>query len=96
MGTGALSASAAWQEIAGLLEDERVELIPEPKGIDAILPTLLRYPVPTINLISDADLAALAICADRILVSQDRGFEQFKGLRLRFLQTKTAPYREGY
>ncbi len=80
MGVRVVSASAAWDLIEKLLEDERVNFIPEPSGVDSVLPTLLNYPIPTGKLVTDAYLAAFAIAASRRLVTLDRGFRQFRGL----------------
>src|SRR5690242_8832475 len=58
MGYDTLPAATAWVTIAQLVEDERVLLLAEPSGIDSILPTFFRYPVPTGKLVGDAYLAA--------------------------------------
>ena len=68
-----------------LLEDERVELVPEPAGIDALLPALFKYPSPTGKLVTDAYLAAFAMSASMQLVTFNRGFRQFKGLDVTIL-----------
>ena len=85
MGPGVLSASEAWHAIFELMQDERIEFIPEPTGIDSILPALFRYRVATVNLVADAYLAAFAIASSRKLVTMDRGFRQFHGLELELL-----------
>jgi len=85
MGHAAKSAAAAWEVVLELMEDERVELVHEPPGLDSILPTLLRYRTPTPSLINDAYLAAFAIASGRRLATLDRGFEQFPGLELEIL-----------
>jgi toxin-antitoxin system PIN domain toxin len=86
MASGAISDTEAWNHIGKLMEDERVDFLTEPPGLDSVLPNLFRYPVPTPNLVMDAYLAAFAISANRELVTRDRGFEQFRGLRVRFLE----------
>lgn len=85
LGHDAVSAAGAWELIATLLDDERVEFIAEPQDLDSILPALLKYPVPTGNLISDAYLAAFAMASSRTLVTLDRGFRQFRNLDVQFL-----------
>jgi toxin-antitoxin system PIN domain toxin len=85
MGDDAIPAVDAWNAIGQLLEDERVELVPEPSGIDSLLPAFFRYPVPTGKLVGDAYLAAFAIAASRRMVTMDRGFRQFRGLEVEFL-----------
>jgi predicted nucleic acid-binding protein len=87
MGTHVVSASAAWGLIEALLEDERVNFIPEPSGLDSVLPTLLNYEIPPGKLVTDAYLAAFAITASRRLVTLDRGFRQFRGLDVDLLGT---------
>lgn len=82
MGPGALSAAEAWNLIAELLRDERVEFLTEPADLDSIFPNLLRYPVPTPNLIADAYLAAFAMSSSLPVATLDRGFQQFRGLQL--------------
>ena len=80
MQDAALPAGEAWRIIGTLRDDERVQFADEPKIIDAVLPTLFKYPAPTGKLISDAYLAAFAIASSRRLVTLDQGFKQFQGL----------------
>ena len=86
MRAGALPPREAWSPVAHLLEDERVEFLPEPPDLESVLPDLLRYPIPTGKLINDAYLAAFAINSNRELVTWDRGFQQFRGLRVKLLE----------
>jgi predicted nucleic acid-binding protein len=69
-----------------LLEDERVDFVSEPAGVDSVLPALLNCPIPTGKLVADAYLAAFAITASRRLVTLDRGFRQFRGLDVDLLE----------
>jgi len=85
LGVHALSAAAAWDLLATLAADERTAFLAEPSQIDAVLPTLLQYPVPTGKLVTDAYLAAFAIGASRRLVTLDRGFRRFRGLQVDLL-----------
>lgn len=85
MGDDAMPASSAWKLFQLLLEDERVELVPEPAEIDAWIPGLFKYPSPTGKLVIDAYLAAFAIGASMQLVTFGRGFRQFKGLDVTIL-----------
>jgi toxin-antitoxin system PIN domain toxin len=85
MGGDAISAAAAWGVVSQLGEDERVEWIPEPPGIDSVLPDLFRHPGPTGKLVGDAYLAAFAISGGRRIVTLDRGFRQFHGLEAEIL-----------
>jgi toxin-antitoxin system PIN domain toxin len=85
MGKYAVSALAAWNLIAELMEDERLEFAAESALIDTVLPKLLRYPVPTHKLVSDAYLAAFSLAAQMRLVTFDKGCEQFRGVDLQLL-----------
>src|SRR5260370_39707483 len=49
MGADAISASAAWNLLEKLLEDERVDFMPEPPGVDSVLPTLFNTQAPPAN-----------------------------------------------
>jgi toxin-antitoxin system PIN domain toxin len=84
-GPYALPAAQSWLRMEELIEDERVEFLSEPPGLNAILPTLFRYKQPTPNLVNDAYLAAFAITSDRKLVTFDRGFLEFPGLDVEIL-----------
>jgi uncharacterized protein len=86
MGSDALPAAAAWRHIDELLQDERLDFISEPPQLDAVLPTLFVHPVPSVNLVADAYLAAFAIAASRRFVTFDQGFRQFQGLELDLLR----------
>jgi toxin-antitoxin system PIN domain toxin len=80
-----LPASAAWQLLAELLDDERLEFLAEPVSLDDFLPKFFRCPVPTGNLIADAYLAAFAVAASRRMATFDRGFRQFDELEVDLL-----------
>ncbi len=85
MGRDALSAVQAWELIAELLGDARVEFVAEPPDLDRVFPAILYYPVPTAKLVSDAYLAAFGLTASRRIVTFDRGFRQFRDLDLELL-----------
>jgi predicted nucleic acid-binding protein len=86
MGSDALSAAVTWRHIDELLQDERLDFISEPPRLDAVLPTLFVRPVPSVNLVANAYLAAFAIAASRRFVTFDQGFRQFRGLELDLLR----------
>lgn len=86
MGADAVSATAAWGLVEELLGDERVEFVPEPPDIAMFLPSLLRYPVPTGKLVSEAYLAAFAMSSSRRLITLDAGYRQFPGLNVKLLE----------
>jgi uncharacterized protein len=82
MGEFALPPGDGWATMERLLLDERVELVPEPVGVDTYLPVLLRQRSPSGKLVSDAYLAAFAMAGGRELVTLDAGFRNFRGLEL--------------
>ena len=86
MGDRAISGSAAVGIVSELLEDERVNFMHEPKGLDQVLPGLFRHAAPTSQLAADVYLAAFAISGEMRLVTIDRGFRQFRGLDLVLLE----------
>jgi predicted nucleic acid-binding protein len=85
MGKYAVSASAAWDLIAELVQDERLEFVAESPLVDAVFPKLLRYAAPTNKLVGDAYLAAFSIAGQMRLTTVDKGFEQFRGVDLQLL-----------
>ena len=87
MGKYAVSASAAWDLIAELMEDERLEFVAEPPLVDAVFPKLLRYRAPTNKLVGDAYLAAFSIAGQLRLTTVDKGFEQFRDVDLQLLSS---------
>ena len=80
-----ISAATAWDLIAELMEDERMEFAAEPALLDTILPKLLRYPAPANKLVGDAYLAAFSIAGQMRLTTVDQGFGQFRGVDLKLL-----------
>ena len=85
-GTQAMPAAAAWRTVQDLVEfDERVVFLPEPEDIALYFPLMLKFKVPTSNLVTDAYLAAFARTMSVPLVTFDRGFRQFAGLRVEVL-----------
>jgi predicted nucleic acid-binding protein len=82
LGSEALSTTASWNLVAELQEDERVEFVPEPPGLDALLPDCLAHHGPAARLVNDAYLAAFAMASGRRLATLDRGFRRFAGLQL--------------
>ncbi len=85
MGEYAVSASTAWDLIAELAEDERIEFAPEPLLVDTVFPQLLKYRAPTNKLVGDAFLAAFSIAGQMRLTTVDKGFEQFRDVDLQLL-----------
>jgi toxin-antitoxin system PIN domain toxin len=85
MGDYVISAGTAWDLIAELMEDERMEFGAEPALLDTILPKLFRYPTPTNKLVGDAYLAAFSLAGKMRLTTIDQGFGQFRDLDLQLL-----------
>ena len=85
MGDDAVPLSVAWTATLELIDDQRVEFVPEPPGMDAAILSLFKYPVPTGKLLADAYLAAFAINSSKQLITLDRGFRQFNGLNVKIL-----------
>jgi len=81
----AIAPVASWKLIATLLEDERVEYLPEPHDLDIAMPSFLQYAIPTGKLIGDAYLAAFAVASGLRLVTLDRGFPQFRNVEVQLL-----------
>jgi len=86
MANDAVSALVGWRLIEDLLQDERLEFLPEPPRIDSVLPGLLDHPVLPGKLVSDAYLAAFAMAASRQMVTLDREFLRFRGLDVRHVR----------
>jgi toxin-antitoxin system PIN domain toxin len=85
MGKYAISALAAWNLTAELLDDERIEFAAEPALVDAVFPKLLRYKTPAGKLVGDAYLAAFSIAGQMRLTTIDQGFAQFREVDLQLL-----------
>lgn len=85
MGKDAVPASAAWDLITELIEEERLEFTPEPLPIDNVSPKLLRYALPTNKLAGNAFFAAFSIAGQMRLTTIDNGFEQFRDVDLQWL-----------
>jgi toxin-antitoxin system PIN domain toxin len=87
MANAALTAADAWGRVSELLRDERVKFHREPPGVDSLLGELLSPPGACGNFVMDAYLAAFAISSNLRLATFDRGFQQFRGLRLTLLDS---------
>lgn len=80
-----ISAVDGWRATEQLLEDERVDFVPDADLVDSLMPKLLTYKIPTPKLVTDAYIAGLAIGQSRRLTTLDRGFLGFDGLDVRLL-----------
>jgi len=81
LGKEAVSLLQAWEKYDALLTDPRVVFSEEPAGIETHWRAYTRRRTFSPNLWSDAYLAAFAKAASLELVTFDKGFAQFKGLR---------------
>lgn len=86
MGPDVLRPKAAVEALEVLEADERVVLLHEPDGMDAVLRKLVKARAATPNLWSDAYLAAFASVAGLKMVTFDRGFSKFTGLDVLLLE----------
>jgi len=78
----------AWQQ---LVDDPRCFRIDaEPATHESRFVALVRERQATPNLWTDAWLAALSLALDHEMITFDRGFRSFKGLRLRLLALRVA------
>ena len=86
MGSGTLRPAQAWKVIEQLIDDPRIV------SVDQVPPTHARHWQANVarrdaspDLGTDAWLAALAQASDCEMVTFDKGFRSFAGLRLRLL-----------
>ncbi|HLX30935.1 MAG TPA: type II toxin-antitoxin system VapC family toxin [Casimicrobiaceae bacterium] len=77
-----LSPDSAISKVEAWLGQENIQVVRERDDHWECLRELLRETGVAGNLTSDAHLAALALCHDAVLVSSDRDFARFKGLRV--------------
>ncbi len=71
----------AWRAYDEILSDKRVRFTEEPTGIEVAWRTMTQQKTFSTNIWTDAYLAAFAIAADLEVITFDKGFRQFKGLR---------------
>ena len=90
MGRDVLRPGAAVEALEILEADERIVLLHEPDGVDALLKEYVATLAATPNLWTDAYLAAFAKAAGLELVSFDRGFSKFTGLHFLLLTPAKA------
>lgn len=81
----AVSMAEAWRAFDELMSDERVVFAEEPVGIEAAWRDLTQRQTFSPNVWNDAYLAAFAQDADFQVITFDKGFAQYKNLRLTIL-----------
>jgi hypothetical protein len=87
MGRDVCTQEQAWAIYDAILSDERFSFYPEPEGVEVLLRVYTQSSLASLNLWSDAYLAAYARAADLQLATFDKGFRQFEGLRLADLES---------
>jgi predicted nucleic acid-binding protein len=75
----------AWRAFDELMSDERVVFAEEPEGVEAAWQDLTHRQTFSPNVWSDAYLAAFAQAADFEVVTFDKGFMQYKNVRVAIL-----------
>jgi uncharacterized protein len=87
MAGDALTAGRAWNLLDAFCEDTRITFSPEPPGLEASWRAWTQQQRRGPNYWTDAYLGAFASTAGHTLVTFDRGFTRFQGIRLRLLAT---------
>lgn len=85
-GIDPLTNQKAWSVYQSLGADDRVGLISEPAGVEAVWQKLAARRTSSPKLWMDAYLAAFAISSNATLVTTDRAFSQFAGLRVEWIK----------
>ena len=85
LGSHAVPMFEAWRGFDLMLSDDRIAVVEEPSAIDAAWRGFTQRQSFSTNVWTDAYLAAFAMAADMKLVTFDKGFTQFKGLRVTIL-----------
>lgn len=86
LGLKPLSNIAAIRSMTTMLEDERIVFAEEPKDLFRIWMRSAEHRAPSPKLWMDSYLAAFALAGGYSLVTNDKGFKQFNGLRLELLK----------
>jgi toxin-antitoxin system PIN domain toxin len=77
----ALTMAEAWQEYDTFLTDPRIAFMDEPMGVERQWRTMTQRQRFSTNVWSDAYLAAFAQEASMEVITFDKGFAQYAGLR---------------
>lgn len=81
------SPAAAWAALHTFYQDPRVQFMAEPEGLEASWRIATRHHYSGVNFWTDAYLSAFAEKAGYTLVTFDRGFRRYSGLKVEFLPT---------
>lgn len=79
-GNAPLRNRNAWTVYEAFVADDRIQLQPEPPGLNAIWKKLAARRTSSPKLWMDAYLAAFAMASGAQLVTTDKAFSQFPGL----------------
>ena len=86
MAGGALTPAAAWRALDAYLADTRFDIVSEPAKLEEHWRTVSKRPSGGPNFWTDAYLAAFAAEAGHTLVTFDKAFRQYKGLKIQILE----------
>ncbi len=84
-GNESVTMKVAWKLYEAIIADSRIALHPEPSDIEETWKAFTLQNARSPKLWNDAWLAAFAVVESLELVSFDKGFKQFKGLKCRIL-----------
>lgn len=84
-GRAPLTNDEAWAVYVALRGDDRIVFVPDPSDLDDAWARLACRPAAAPKLWMDAYLAACALTQDLVVVTTDRAFTQFQGVRVRVL-----------
>ena len=84
-GNSPLTNQEAWDVIEQFMADDRMTYLDEPTDIEETWKTLALRDTASPKLWMDAWLAAFALCAGLQMVTTDKAFSQFKGLKLELI-----------
>jgi predicted nucleic acid-binding protein len=80
-GDECLTMAKAWEIYDTLINDPRVFFSKEPDGLDSLWRIYTFHLTYSPKVWNDAYLAAFAKCMDFTVITFDKGFKQYKGLR---------------
>jgi toxin-antitoxin system PIN domain toxin len=89
MGTDRLDPISAWRGWETVINgDDRFGFIDEPVGLDACWATVLQAIQPQSIADTDTYIAAFAMAADLTLLTFDKGFRRFPGLKSEIISSE--------
>ena len=85
MAGDALSVPRAWKTVDAYLEDSRFRMATEPTGVEEQWRALSKGPSAGPNFWTDAYLAAFAVTGRYTLVTFDKAFRRYRGVKVQVL-----------